>query len=557
MPPLTIQRPAPTAATNRMRWRGVWLAGTYALNDVVAHGDLTMICINPAGTATEPATAAPDWDLVADNATGGGGGSYTDEQAQDAVGAMLLDTSTVDFTYADATPALSADVRRQMSITADASGLLLLGDVAAPGNAFYYGTNGAGVKGWHLLPVPPAAYSDEQAQDAVGAMLVDTATIDFTYTDAIPSLTADVKDASIIYAKLQNVSATDRILGRQTAGAGVIEELVCTPLARSLLDDTTQAAMQSTLGLGTMATQNASAVAITDGRISLGGHAPTGVLDVQGSVARSDVANGYISVRTWPVAPSGALYVTGLQIEGITGAGLATARLSAIYIADQSASLVNVYGLNSDISSGTGRYNIHAPGNAQNYFGGNVGIGNSAPSYPLDVTGHARVTGNLALGGVPSGTDYLTVRHDRSTSFNGVAIRASVSDAGGYGVVLTNVAGSIVGSITYTSSATAFNTSSDARLKHAVQALTGALDAVRALRPVSFVWNSTDQKDIGFLAHELMTVAPNAVTGLPDEVNLDGTIKPQQVDQSKLVPILVAAVKELLARVEVLEQALA
>jgi hypothetical protein len=82
------------------------------------------------------------------------------------------------------------------------------------------------------------------------------------------------------------------------------------------------------------------------------------------------------------------------------------------------------------------------------------------------------------------------------------------------------------------------------------------VEAIQRMRPVSFVWNSTDESDIGFLAHELMTVAPTAVQGQPDDVHPDGSIKPQQVDHSKLVPILVAAVKELLARIEVLEQAL-
>ena len=71
-------------------------------------------------------------------------------------------------------------------------------------------------------------YTDENAQDAIGTILTDTSTVDFTYTDATPSITADVKDASITYAKIQNVSATDKVLGRSTAGAGSVEELATT-----------------------------------------------------------------------------------------------------------------------------------------------------------------------------------------------------------------------------------------------------------------------------------------------------------------------------------------
>lgn len=75
---------------------------------------------------------------------------FTDERAQDAIGTILADTQTIDFTYNDATPNIIASVISQMSITDDASGIKLVGDSAAPGNNYYYGTNGAGAKGWLL-----------------------------------------------------------------------------------------------------------------------------------------------------------------------------------------------------------------------------------------------------------------------------------------------------------------------------------------------------------------------------------------------------------------------
>jgi hypothetical protein len=53
---------------------------------------------------------------------------------------------------------------------------------------------------------------------------------------------------AVTYTKMQDVSATDRLLGRQSSGAGDVEEIVCTPLARSLLDDTTEPAARTTLG---------------------------------------------------------------------------------------------------------------------------------------------------------------------------------------------------------------------------------------------------------------------------------------------------------------------
>jgi ABC-type nitrate/sulfonate/bicarbonate transport system permease component len=59
-------------------------------------------------------------------------------------------------------------------------------------------------------------------------------------------------------AKIQNVSATDRILGRSTAGAGDIEEITCTAAGRALLDDAAASNQRTTLGLGTAAVLNIS-----------------------------------------------------------------------------------------------------------------------------------------------------------------------------------------------------------------------------------------------------------------------------------------------------------
>jgi hypothetical protein len=68
---------------------------------------------------------------------------------------------------------------------------------------------------------------NEAAQDAVGSILTDTATIDFTYSDAGNTITADVINASITFAKIQNIS-TDRLIGRDAAGSGVTTEIAVT-----------------------------------------------------------------------------------------------------------------------------------------------------------------------------------------------------------------------------------------------------------------------------------------------------------------------------------------
>lgn len=65
-----------------------------------------------------------------------------------------------------------------------------------------------------------------------------------------------IDSSAVTYAKIQNVSATDKLLGRSTAGAGVIEEITLTAAGRAIIDDADASAQRTTLGLGTLATQS-------------------------------------------------------------------------------------------------------------------------------------------------------------------------------------------------------------------------------------------------------------------------------------------------------------
>jgi len=114
-------------------------------------------------------------------------------------------------------------------------------------------------------------------------------------------------------------------------------------------------------------------------------------------------------------------------------------------------------------------------------------------------------------------------------------------------------ANSAVGNISVTASACTFNSTSDYRLKESVQLLTGGLARVSALKPSIYKWKADGSNGEGFIAHELAEVVPAAVSGEKDALNEDGSIKPQGVDMSRVVPILVAAIQELTARVQTLE----
>lgn len=75
---------------------------------------------------------------------------------------------------------------------------------------------------------------------------------------------ANVPDDAITYAKIQNVSATDKVLGRSTAGAGDVEEIACTSAGRAIIDDADAAAQRTTLGLGALAVKSTVATADID-----------------------------------------------------------------------------------------------------------------------------------------------------------------------------------------------------------------------------------------------------------------------------------------------------
>jgi hypothetical protein len=120
------------------------------------------------------------------------------------------------------------------------------------------------------------------------------------------------------------------------------------------------------------------------------------------------------------------------------------------------------------------------------------------------------------------------------------------------GTPTTNTA---VGSITTNGSATAYNTSSDYRLKENIVPLANAVTRVKQLAPKNFTWKNNPSLGTveGFIAHELQSVVPEAVFGEKDAVDQDGKPKYQGVDTSVLVALLTAALKEALTRIEALE----
>ena len=121
-------------------------------------------------------------------------------------------------------------------------------------------------------------------------------------------------------------------------------------------------------------------------------------------------------------------------------------------------------------------------------------------------------------------------------------------------VYFSRTAFGITGTITTSGSSTAYNTTSDYRLKENVVPLTGAIQRLLELPVHRFNFISEPDKTVdGFIAHEAAEVVPECVTGKKDEVDANGNPIHQGIDQSKLVPLLTAALKEAIGRIETLE----
>ena len=150
-------------------------------------------------------------------------------------------------------------------------------------------------------------------------------------------------------------------------------------------------------------------------------------------------------------------------------------------------------------------------------------------------------SGNVLIGTTTtaSGTA-LSVK----TNFGSAAVKIqNINSVNTYQVAFNNSVGE-VGTISTGSGSTAYNTSSDYRLKDNIVPMSGALDKISQLNPVNWTWKVDGTNGQGFIAHELQSVVPDCVTGEKDAVDDEGNPKYQGVDTSFLVATLTAAIKE-------------
>jgi hypothetical protein len=117
-----------------------------------------------------------------------------------------------------------------------------------------------------------------------------------------------------------------------------------------------------------------------------------------------------------------------------------------------------------------------------------------------------------------------------------------------------NSSGSRVGYIQFTTTNVIYSTSSDYRLKENVTAVTDGIARLQQLKPIRFNFIADPNKTFdGFFAHEVQTIVPEAISGEKDAVDDDNNPIYQGIDQSKLVPLLTAALQEAVTKIESLE----
>tara|TARA_Y100000114_G_scaffold78402_1_gene72117 strand:+ start:5207 stop:6403 length:1197 start_codon:yes stop_codon:yes gene_type:complete len=157
--------------------------------------------------------------------------------------------------------------------------------------------------------------------------------------------------------------------------------------------------------------------------------------------------------------------------------------------------------------------------------------------------------GNLSLGTTSVLSNALLTVQGGTTA----AICTNATDAADRNAIVFRNTNGDVGSINTNGSATAYNTSSDYRIKENEVLISDGITRLKTLKPYRFNFKADPTKTVdGFFAHEV-TAVPEAITGTKDAVDSDNEPILQGIDQSKLVPLLTAALQEAIAKIETLE----
>ena len=293
-----------------------------------------------------------------------------------------------------------------------------------------------------------------------------------------------------------------------------------------------------------------------DGMVGIGTTSPSRVLHTEGSsvlfgttsgaheILFGDSAHRYFKLYT-PSSPDYCTIRTSttdlLTVNSNGNVGIdTTSPASRLHVVDNSTN-------NFSTSIRLGQTYNSVFSQISSNFGGsmtlNAGEGGGTPimHFQVDDSEKMRLTsGDLIVGdtSVPNGNNSCF-----SVSTGGTVVTSRAATNSQTHLLFMNPNGG-VGSIRTSGSATAFNTTSDARLKDVTGSARG-LEIINALNPVSYNWKADGKADEGLIAQEVLDIVPNAVSGSEEEF--------YQMDYSKLVTPLVKAIQEQQEQIEQLK----
>jgi hypothetical protein len=160
--------------------------------------------------------------------------------------------------------------------------------------------------------------------------------------------------------------------------------------------------------------------------------------------------------------------------------------------------------------------------------------------------------GNITNGGVDNATYEVNMRLTGGGS-GGFYIKNTAAGIAGFPFTFANSAGTTVGSINFSDTATTYATTSDLRLKTDIEPFVDGREIINKLEIKQFTWSETGTQDIGVIAQQAQEVFPQAVVEGEGEVG-DLNFTPWGVDYSKYVPVLIEALQDAHKRIDELER---
>jgi len=246
-------------------------------------------------------------------------------------------------------------------------------------------------------------------------------------------------------------------------------------------------------------------------------------------------SSSFVGIGT--TTPQRKLSIVGT--DGATGQTEGNSRTS-LFLDNNGANYVSIF------TGTSGDGGIFFSDNGNNNGGIVYETSNDALYFRANNAERARIdsSGNFLVNQTAlNGAGKVEISYDRAGSW-GMQIRNTTGTTQATTYIAFKYGSTQTGYIESSGTNTTYNTSSDYRLKEDIAPMTGALEKIALIRPVTYKWKSTGEADQGFIAHELAEVCPSAVSGAKDAVDVDGNPQYQGIDTSFLVATLTAAIQE-------------